>query len=161
MQAYACISLYLWICLGALQLYGNAVLRDQQLPLLPLGTAAIKALILGKFILVIQAVKIVEQVKPSVLVYRILWKSLGTLLLLLLCTLAEDIVIGLWHGQALADTLNELVHRSWAKRLASSFVMWLVLIPMIAFEELDAELGRGNLLRMLLGRPRNEQQGTE
>ena len=156
MRAYAIISLYLWICFSALLLYKTAVLRAENVQFLPLGTAAVKALISGKFILIGKALKAGARVKPDVLLPRIVWKSLAMLLLLLVFTAIEELIVGLVHGQATSEIIVEFLNRSWLQNIAQSVVMLLVLIPMISFEEIDHVLGDGRLKRMLLGRSDHE-----
>lgn len=51
LRQYAVISAYLYVCFGALLLYKTAILNGQGISYAPYGIAAIKALILGKFIL--------------------------------------------------------------------------------------------------------------
>lgn len=152
MRSYIFISFYLWICFSALLLYQNSILRINDLALLPLSSAAIKALVLGKFILIGKAIKVGERVKNDVLLYRILWKSLATMLLLMIFTGIEDLLVGFMHGHAIADTMGEMMARSWLQWVAPSLVMLLVLIPFIAFEKIDASMGKGSLARILLGR---------
>jgi hypothetical protein len=55
-----------------LLLYHNSVLRINDLALLPFSSAAIKALILGKFILIGKVIKVGERVRHDVLLHRIL-----------------------------------------------------------------------------------------
>ena len=52
---YAIISAYLYVCFGALLFYKAAILNGAGISYAPYGTAAIKALILGKFILLGEA----------------------------------------------------------------------------------------------------------
>jgi len=155
-RVYLVISLYLWICFSALMLYETVVLRAENVQYLPIGTAAIKALIIGKFILIGKAINFGEAVRHTVLLRRILWKSLATLLLLLVFTTAEELVMGLVHGQSGGEIIAEMLDRSWLERLAPSSVMLLVLIPMIAFEEIDEKLGKGSLKRLLFDRSERE-----
>jgi len=152
MRAYLGISLYLWICFGALMFYESAMLRAEHVKFLPLGTAAIKALVIGKFILIGKAMNVGEVVRHSLLLSRIAWKSLATLMLLLLFTAVEELVVGMVHGQAVADIAAEMLERSWMERLAPAVIMLLVLVPLIAFEQIDRALGKGSLMRMLLDR---------
>ena len=72
MRTYAIVSLYLWICFSVLLLYHNSVVRINDLALLPFSSAAIKALILGKFILIGKVIKVGERVRHDVLLHRIL-----------------------------------------------------------------------------------------
>ena len=156
MRAYAIISLYLWICFSALLLNKTALLPADSVQFLPFGTAAVKALIFGKFILIGKAVKAGARIKPDVLLPRIIWKSLAMLLLLLVFTAIEELIVGLVHGQAISGIIAEFLDRPWLQNIAPSVVMLLVLIPMISFEEIDHVLGDGRLKRMLLGRSDHE-----
>jgi hypothetical protein len=51
LMAYAIVSVYLYVWFGALLLYKTAIRQAEGTNYLPYGVAAIKALILGKFIL--------------------------------------------------------------------------------------------------------------
>jgi uncharacterized membrane protein YjfL (UPF0719 family) len=148
-RVYAIISLYLWICFGALLLYKLSVIPADDMRLLPFGTAAIKALIIGKFIMIGKALKVGVRTKIDTLLHRIAWKSLAILLLLLICTLLEELIVGLVHGQAIYDMVADLIDRPWLQNVAPSIVMLVVLVPMISFEEIDITLGKGKLKSML------------
>ena len=137
-------------------MYETAVLRAEFIPFLPIGTAAVKALILGKFILIGKTIKVGARIEPGRLLNRIVWKSLTLLLFLLILTAVEELIVGLVHGQAFAEIIAEFADRSWLKNIASCLVMLLVLIPMISFEEIDRVLGDGSLKRMLFGHSENE-----
>jgi len=152
LREYLIISIYLWICFSVLLLYKTAILRAEQVAFLPLGIAAVKALIIGKFILIGKAVKTGSRLSSKVLLIRIMWKSLSFTLLLVVFTVIEEIVVGWFHGHSVASTVDQLTARSWVELLAPSVVMLLVLIPMISFEEIDRELGEGKLRAMLFGR---------
>lgn len=155
-RAYAIISFYLWICFGALLLYKESVIQANAMKFLPFGTAAIKALVIGKFIMVGKALKVGVRTKIDTLLHRIAWKSLAILLLLLIFTLLEEWIVGLVHGHATHDILAELIDRSWLQNLAPSIVMILVLVPMISFEEIDITLGKGKLKRILFSHSSTE-----
>src|SRR5689334_11354180 len=49
LKEYGAVCLYLYVCLGALILYKEALLRAEGINYTSYGLAAIKALILGKF----------------------------------------------------------------------------------------------------------------
>ena len=152
MQSYVIISLYLWICLSVVLLHHKSLMGADGLTLLFFSSAAIKALILGKFILIGRVIRFEEIIKYKVLWHRILWKSLATLLLLQIFTIFEELVTGLVHGSAIADTIAELMARGWLQWVSPSLVMLLVLIPLIAFEQIDISMGKGSLRRILLSR---------
>ena len=152
LREYLIISAYLWVCFSVLILYKTAILQAEEVNFLPLGIAVVKALIIGKFILIGKAVKAGSRLDSRVLLIRITWKSLTFMLLLMVFTVIEEVVVGLVHGQTVAATIDELTARSWLELFAPSLVMLLVLIPMISFEEIDRDLGKGKLRQMLFGR---------
>ncbi|KAA1193955.1 hypothetical protein F0M18_00475 [Pseudohalioglobus sediminis] len=160
MREYLIISIYLWICFSVLLTYKAAILEAENVAFLPLGIAAVKALIIGKFILIGKAVKAGSRMTSGILLARIMWKSLAFLLLLVVFTLIEELVVGWFHGSTVAHTVDELMARSWLELLAPSVVMLLVLIPMIAFEEIDRDLGKGKLRQLLFGRSDAEPSGA-
>ena len=95
MREYLIISIYLWICFRVLLLYKTAVLQAEQVEFVPLGIAVVKALIIGKFILIEKVVKAGSRFTPRILLTRIMWKSLAFMLLLTAFTLIEKNCPGL------------------------------------------------------------------
>jgi len=152
MREFGIISFYLWICFSALLLYKASLSPGAQVQLLLLGTAAVKALILGKFILIGKVFKTGERISPSVLLYKILWKALAFLLVLIVFTALEELIVGLVHGHAVAEIVAEFTARPWIQSAAPAVIMFLILIPLIAFQEVDQAIGHGTLRRTLFGR---------
>ena len=150
-RAYAIISLYLWVCFGTLILYETSVLRADGVEFLPFGNALIKALILGKVLVIGRAINVGGKITRNVLFHRIVLKSLAMLSLLLIFTAIEELIVGIVHGQAISKIVAEFITRSWLQNLAPIVMMLLVLVPMITFEEIDRVLGEGSLKRMLFG----------
>ena len=156
MRSYIFISLYLWVCFSALILYESALRHSENLPLLPFSTAVVKALIIGKFILIGKAMIAGSKINPDVLFHRILSKSLASLFLLLIFSALEALIVGQLHGHTVAEVTARFADQSWLQSLAPSMVMLLILIPLISFEEIDRVLGEGSLKRLLFGRPGDE-----
>src|SRR5580704_16769453 len=80
---YAVVSAYLYICLGALILLKVAILNAQGVSYAPYGLAAIKALVLGKFILVGRAAALGDRYRYRRAIYVIAYKAFAFLILLL------------------------------------------------------------------------------
>jgi hypothetical protein len=78
---------------SALLLYKSALLRAEDMQSLPYGIALLKALVLGKFILIGKAASVGSYFRPTLLLHRILWKS-------------EELVIGLVHGHTVASIIT-------------------------------------------------------
>jgi len=142
------ISLYLYITLGAVILIKTAVLHTEGVKFVPWGIAIVKAVVLAKFMLLGEAMKIGERNFTTPLIWPTLQKALALLVLLIILTIIEEAVVGLFHDKSIAASLGELVGPRLEETIAGYIVMLLVLIPYCAFRILDVALGEGRLARM-------------
>jgi hypothetical protein len=150
---YAMISAYLYICFGALLLYKTAILHGQGISYAPYGIAAVKAIILGKFILIGEAAGLGDSYKKSRPVQVIANKALLFLVMLFVLSALEEVIAGIFHGRTVAASLTEFLGGSILQITALCVVMLLILIPYLAFKEVGDALGEGRL-RQLLFEPR-------
>lgn len=148
---YLAVSAYLYVCFAAILLYKSAILSSVGEHYLPLGLAASKALILGKFVLLGEAAGIGTRFVARTLLRRILRNSLLFLVLLVLLTIVEEIIVGLAHGLSFGQAAAAIAERSWLEVLAVCVLMLLVLIPLVTVTEVSRTLGPGGLRQLLLG----------
>jgi hypothetical protein len=141
------IALYLYVTLGALILMKTAVLHTAGIQFSPWGIAIVKALVLAKFMLLGEAMKIGEHTTGP-LIWPTLQKAFALLAVLIILTIIEEAVVGLFHHHSIADSLGELVGIRLEETLAGFVIMLLLLIPYCAFRVLDEALGEGRLARM-------------
>jgi hypothetical protein len=144
----AIISLYLYITLGSIILLKTAVLHTHGIEFAPWGIAAVKAVVLAKFVLLGQAVKLGERNSTKPLVWPTLRMAAAFLVLLIILTIVEEAVVGLFHHRTIAASLGELFGAKLYETLAGYVIMLLILIPYCAFRVLSEELGEGRLERM-------------
>jgi hypothetical protein len=142
------LTLYFYITLGAVILMKAAVLHDQGVAFVPWGIAAVKALVLAKFMLLGRAMKIGERYTTEPLIWPTLHKTFAFLVLLVVLTILEEIVVGLFHHQSVAASLGELAGAKLYESIAGIIIMLVVLIPYCAFQALNDALGEGKLARM-------------
>lgn len=147
------IFLYLYICLGALLLYKIAVLQAEGIDYAPFGLAAIKALILAKFMLIGRAAGVGEHHTRTRVVQRIFYKSVIFLILLFVLSVIEEAVAGMIHGRPMAQSLSGFAGGTWLQIVATCILIWLILLPYFAFREISERLGEGGLRRLLLSSP--------
>ena len=70
--------------------------------------------------------------------------------------MAEEIVIGLWKGQTLAESIPKIGGGSPLGTVIASLIITVALIPFFAFRELSRVMGKGVLEALLLkGRAQN------
>jgi GYF domain 2 len=143
---YLVISAYLFVCFGSLLFYKSAILRNDGIEFTAFSLALVKALILGKFILVLHAVKIGESGdKSGILLVEILKSSFLFLIFLVALNAVEEVVMGLFHGRAAREVLGEMAGGTLPEAIAVCVLLLLVLIPYFSFRALASRLGDGVL----------------
>jgi hypothetical protein len=152
LRTFVVLSTYLWICFGALVLYKSAILHDQGVAFLPLGFAALKAVVSAKFLMLGNFLPILKRRSGERLIATMLRKTLMLLVLLVALTLIEEGVLAMIHGRPLSDALLGLGGGSSYQAAAHLLLMLLILFPYVAFRTLGEALGIENLLAMLIQR---------
>ncbi|MFM9887484.1 MAG: hypothetical protein ACKVQT_31045 [Burkholderiales bacterium] len=142
------ISFYLYITLGAVIMVKAAVLYTQGITFAPFGIAAVKAVILAKFMLLGNAMKLGERFTARPLIWPTLHKALVFMVLLVILNTTEEAVVGLLHHQSITTSLGVLFGPRLPETIAGFVIVLLLLIPYFAFKVLDEELGAGRLARM-------------
>jgi hypothetical protein len=122
----------------------TAVLHTEGIEFAFWGIAFVKAAMLAKFMLLGKAMKIGEHATTGPLIWPTLHKALAFLVLLIVMTIIEEAVVGMFHHRPIAASLGELVGPRLEETLAGFLIMLLVLIPFFAFRV----LGEGRLERM-------------
>jgi hypothetical protein len=158
LREYALVSAYLFVCFSAVLFYGAAVRGGPGPGLDVLGLAAGKALILGKFTLIGEAAGIGTRLQSGTLAGHILRKLLLLFLLLLVLTVAEELIVGWIHGRPWTATLVRFESRSLTELIASCLLLLLVLAPYVLWTEVSRALGPGVLRRLLVSPP--EKRGS-
>jgi hypothetical protein len=148
LRELAIISLYLYVTLGAMILLKAAVLHTHGIEFAPWGIAAVKAVVLAKFMLLGHAIKLGERNSTNPLVWPTLRMAAYFLVLLIILTIVEEAVVGLLHHRAITASLGELFGAKLDETLAGYVIVLLILIPYCAFRVLSEELGDGRLERM-------------
>ena len=139
--AYIAISGYLMVWFSAVMFYKSTILRSVGIEFAPLGIAAVKALILGKFILVLEAVKLGERKESDILLVQIVKKALLFTVVLVILSIIEELVVGHFHGKGAREVLSEIGDGTPAQAVAASLLMFLVLLPYLAFRRIAQETG--------------------
>ena len=152
LHKYLVVSGYLYVCFVAIVLFKMAVLRDAGVAYLPLGLAAAKALILGKFVLIGEAVHVGSRVGARTVLQRIVRRVVLLFALLIVLVVVEELVVGWIHGHPLAQTLAEYRHRL-PEVLAMLLLLLLILVPLVAAMEVSRAMGPGALRDVLSAPP--------
>jgi hypothetical protein len=148
LKEFAVVAAYLYVCFGALIYLKASILRAHDIEFAPFGLAAAKALICAKFVSLGHMVHLGERFKSQALIWPTLYKSIAFLVLLLMLNAIEEVLVGLLHHRAMADSLAEVGGGTHDQLLATSLVGFLILIPFFAFRSLGEVVGERNLVRL-------------
>jgi hypothetical protein len=148
LKELAIISAYLYVTLGAVILMKTAVLHTEGIAFAPYGVAIVKAVVLGKFVLLGHLAHVGGRNISRPLIWPTLRRAFAFLVLLVILTIIEEVVVGWFHHQSIAASLGDLFGARLQETLAGYLIMLLVLIPFFAFRVLSEALGDGRLERM-------------
>lgn len=144
------IFLYLYICLGALLLYKVALLQAHGIDYAPYGLAAVKALILAKFMLIGHATHAGERRGRTSLLESVLYRSAIFFLILFVLSVLEEMITEMIHGRPFYQSLSDFGGGTWLQILATCILIWLILLPYFAFRAVRERLGNDGFRRLLL-----------
>jgi hypothetical protein len=129
-------------------LYKSAVLREAGVHSALWGIAAIKALILAKFLLLGRMLHVGTRFRDKPLIWPTLYHALMFLIVLLILTTLEELIVGFIHGRAIADSLSHVVGPTPFVGLAVCLILFLVLVPYSAFTCLSDVVGERETVRL-------------
>jgi hypothetical protein len=139
------IFVYLWLCFGLFVLYKSLILAEQDIDYTGYGVAFVKALVLGKVILIAEGLNVANRHKDKPLIYPTLYKSVVFFVILVAFSTSEHVVRGLFNHETTAETLSKIGGGSLPAILAHGLIMFVVLIPFFAFREIGRVLGENKL----------------
>jgi len=148
LKEFVIIAAYLYVCFTAILYLKASILRAHGIEFAPFGFAFVKALICAKFVSLGYILRVGERFKSLPLIWPTLYKSFAFLILLLALNVLEEIVAGLIHHRAIADSLAEFGGGTLDQLIATSVVGLLILIPFFAFRSLGELVGERNLVRV-------------
>jgi len=158
---YLAIASYLAVCFGALLFYKATILESEGVETTRVALAIVKALILGKFVLLLESLKVGHgKIGASVLILDILKKALLFTVLLLVLSAVEEVIVGYFHGENAHNALRTMGGGSVPQLIATTLLMFLILIPYFAYREIAAKLGEEAVSKLLFARQRPQSQAT-
>ncbi|MEE7504766.1 hypothetical protein [Methylobacterium mesophilicum] len=172
-KRYLVFATYLIVVFGTLILFSiNIYARiDRDIPHYPgyhfYALGLINALVLAKFMLIAEATKLGSlsfgrRISRRPLVYVVLYRALLFTAVLVAAYGLEEVLLGAWHGQAPGAVLPEVAGGPRGV-LTFAWVMFVVLLPYFAYQEIGHVLGAGRLRDLLLcaqGQVRAAREGS-
>lgn len=146
--SFSALSAYLFVCFASLLYLKFAILEAAGVTFAPWAFAAIKAVVVAKFMMVLRRLDRRRADPTRPLIWPTLRKSLALLVLLIVLMTVEELVAGYIHGRSTGQTLHELGGGTIHQKVATVLVLLLILVPFFAFRTLGDVVGHRNLVRL-------------
>ena len=137
------IFAYLWVLLGLFALHKSIVLNEPD-PFYHQGFAVINALVLAKIMFFAEVFHAGEGLEDRPLIYPIMYKSAVFSLILISFHLLEEVLIGIWYGKAIGESITGL-SGGLQEILVVAVIMFVVLMPFFALREVGRDIGDDKL----------------
>jgi hypothetical protein len=151
-KTYLLICAYLALFLAAFTNYRRLVLREYQVGYVEYGFSVIEALILGKLIIIGRALRVGERFAHRPLIIPTLYKTLCFGVLVVIFTMLEHTVVGLWHRESAGVIVERMFSLGKWEILARVLMMVTALAPLFATWEVARCMEEGWLFRLFFKR---------
>lgn len=147
-KAFWAIAIYLALMFSAFTWYRRFVLSQSGISYFHYGAAIVEALILGKVVLIGQALGLGRQFEDRRLIVTAVFKSLVFGVFVALFAVIEHVIEGLVHRDAWSDIMDNLIRVGPREILARAVILMVTFIPFFAYCEADRALGEGKLFAL-------------
>ena len=152
MKQYLVMVIFLFFFFGAFTAYRRLILASYEIDYVDYGWALIKAIVLGKVILIGELLHVGERFEQRPLIVSTFWKTLMFGLLIVAFAVLERLV-GAWiHHRPLSEEFN-FTGPDGYELLARIPLQIVALVPLFAFRELGRVLGEERLEALFLRGP--------
>jgi hypothetical protein len=150
---YVTVSVYLLLVFGAFMIYRRLLLAEFGVSQWKYGFALVEALVLGKVVLIGQALGVGRWLEDRALAWSALYKSLAFSLLVAVFTLAERAVEAELHHERPLQSLFVHGVSTRDEALARAVMMFAAFVPFFALTELRRRHRLPTLGRLFFGAP--------
>jgi hypothetical protein len=135
-------------------LYKTALLRKYSIEFTPFGIAAVKSLIIAKFIMLGHTFKLGEKHRGKPLAYFIAIQVGMFAALVIALSIIEEVVVALIHHRPVGEVFVRIEGGDWLLILADAVLLVLCLTPYFGIRAINETLEPGRLHRMFFGETR-------
>jgi len=160
-KRFIVIFLYLWVVFGLLSIHKSIVLVQNHLDYPEHIFAIINAFIFAKVLLIGEHFHLGTRFKDRPLIYPILHKCFVFTALLICFHIVESVLVGVWHGKTMVDSIPPIVGGSVKGILSAGVMCFVVLLPFFAFREIGDVIGHRELWTLIFTRRGNDPRLTE
>jgi hypothetical protein len=153
---FVLMFVYLWVVFGMLAVHESIVLSQHQINYRFHGLAIVNALVFAKVLLVAEDLHLGRRFNDKPLVYSILVKSLLFGVTLICFHVAEHVLIGMWDGRPIAQSIGEVGVNKLAGIVSLGIISTVALMPFFILREISRVIGPDKFWSLFF-RPRNAE----
>ena len=157
-KRFLMIFAYLWLVFVVFLVHEWIVLADNHIGFKFYGLAAINALVLSKIMLIAEELGLAERFENRPLIVPIIYKSVLFSALLVAAYILEEIIVGLFNGKGVSESLPALGGGGPVGTLCVAAILCIALIPFFAFREIARVVGEVEFRTLMLGTVNNERK---
>lgn len=131
-------------------LYRQLILDQYELGYIHYGYSLFEAFVLAKMIIIGQKLKLGERFEGKPLLLITIWKTLIFMIFVLLMTIGEHLLVGLFKGKSLSEIYTHLIEKGLYQILAELLVVAFVFVLFFAFVETGRVLGGQKLYDLFI-----------
>ena len=156
-KSFTLMFLYLWVVFGMLAIHESIILSQHNINFVAHGLAFINALVFAKVMLVAEDFHLGSRLQDKPLVYSVIFKSMLFAIALICFHIVERVLIGMWHGQAAAQSIAEVGANRLFGIVSLGIIGTVALVPFFILSEISRVIGRDNFWALFFQR-RNSRQ---
>lgn len=142
--------MYIWVLLSVFGLYREIILKSYHINYsTKFGFAFINAVILAKFMWLGEILHAGKKAARNALLYSTLWNAAVFAVILSICHILEEVLVGVWHGNSFAASFSEAVADP-RDIFTTMLLVCVVLVPFFFAKGLIEILGKDEIKRLLL-----------
>ena len=152
-REYFVMAFYLYVVFALLITYKSLILSEHHIDFVRHGVALISALALAKVMLTAQELHLADWFGDAPLIYPTLVKAVVFTIVLACFKVAEEVVVGRFHGKSFHESISDLGGGTWKGILTLAMLLCIMLVPFFGFTELRRVFGPDRLAGVFF-RPR-------
>jgi len=152
MIEYWLIVLYMALFFGVFFNYRRLILAHHQILYEAYGISVIKALVLGKVVLVAESLRLGRGFEDKPLIVPTLYKSIIFTVCVALFNVIESMILSFVHGIGPMGAVDKLMSQFNHEWLAGALVVFFAFIPFFALRELRRVMGENTLRQLFFQR---------
>lgn len=155
-QSYLVISLYIWAIVTVLRLHQDLLAEAYHFTLQSQGRAIVLALILGKVVLIAEALKLGDSLSSRFPALSVAIQSMLFSIAIVAFHAGEEAVAALWDGRNLISVVHEISLDTMKETGLQALIMTIALVPYFLIKEIEKQTGQRDLLLLAVGLKRRE-----